>query len=299
MTRITQSMTARLLLSDLQNDAARLSRSQQKIANGKEITVPSDDPFGTSRALQLRSELSEYRQYAVNVRDASAWQNVQDTALRQVGDLTLRARDLLVQGASDTAGPEARNAIANEIDQIINAMKSEANAQYAGRFVLAGAQTTTQPYNQTDDTYAGDSNAIRREIGRGVQVNVAIDGSSVIGTWNGATGTGLIGALRQISADLRAGNTAALGGTDLTTLDAAHDALTNARSVVGALGNRLETAQSRLGELEETTTKLLSETEDADMAKTLVDYSMQQAVYQAALKAGAELIQPSLLDFLR
>jgi flagellin-like hook-associated protein FlgL len=35
------------------------------------------------------------------------------------------------------------------------------------------------------------------------------------------------------------------------------------------------------------------------MAKTLVDYSMQQNVYQAALKAGSQLIQPSLLDFLR
>ena len=299
MTRITQAMTARLLLTDLQSDAARLSRSQQKIANGKEITVPSDDPFGTSRALQLRSELDEYRQYQVNVREADAWQSVADTALREVGDLTLRARDLLVQGASDTAGQDARNALANEIDQIVNAVKSEANAQYAGRFVLAGAQTTTQPYNQTDDTYAGDSNQMRREIGRGVQVNVSIDGGAVIGTWNGTTGTGLIGALRQIAVDLRAGNTAALGGADLTTLDAAHDALVNTRSVVGALGNRLETAAGRLGELEETTTKLLSETEDADMAKTLVDYSMQQAVYQAALKAGAELIQPSLLDFLR
>ena len=119
MTRITQSMTARLLLSDLQNDAERLSRSQQKIADGKEITVPSDDPFGTSRALQLRSDLAEYQQYEVNVREASAWQDVADTALGSIGDLALRARDLTVQGASDTAGPEARNAIANEIDQII------------------------------------------------------------------------------------------------------------------------------------------------------------------------------------
>jgi len=38
--------------------------------------------------------------------------------------------------------------------------------------------------------------------------------------------------------------------------------------------------------------------EDADMAKTLVDFSTQQAVYQAALKSGANLIQPSLMDFL-
>jgi flagellar hook-associated protein 3 FlgL len=44
---------------------------------------------------------------------------------------------------------------------------------------------------------------------------------------------------------------------------------------------------------------LLSETEDADMAKTLVAFSTQQAVYQSALKSGANIVQSSLLDFLR
>ena len=34
------------------------------------------------------------------------------------------------------------------------------------------------------------------------------------------------------------------------------------------------------------------------MAQTIVTYSQQQAVYQAALKAGAQIIQPSLMDFL-
>jgi flagellar hook-associated protein 3 FlgL len=34
------------------------------------------------------------------------------------------------------------------------------------------------------------------------------------------------------------------------------------------------------------------------MAQTMIDFSTQSAVYQAALKAGATLIQPSLMDFL-
>ena len=35
------------------------------------------------------------------------------------------------------------------------------------------------------------------------------------------------------------------------------------------------------------------------MAKTMVDYSMQQSVYQAALHAGANIVQQSLLDWLK
>ena len=71
------------------------------------------------------------------------------------------------------------------------------------------------------------------------------------------------------------------------------------RALNGALENRLEAALSRLGEVEESTLNQLSETEDADIAKTLIEFSSQQAAYQAALKAGASIVQASLMDFLR
>jgi flagellar hook-associated protein 3 FlgL len=294
--RITSSMTSRMVLSDLQDVANRLAKTQQKISSGKDLTVPSDDPFRTNRSLQLRSELEAYKQYETNIGEASAWQSVTDTALSQIGDYALRARDLLVQGASDTMTTDGREALASEIDQLVESVKSEGNTQYAGRFVFAGTSTTTQPYQQgAVDTYAGTSGAINREIGRGVRVQINADASAI-----GDGSSGLIGTLRKIAADLRTpGSTATLGGADLQALDAAHDAIVNARAVSGALSNRLDSAKNRLGALEETTNKLLSENEDADMAQTLVDYSQQQAVYQAALKAGAQLIQPSLLDFLR
>jgi flagellar hook-associated protein 3 FlgL len=68
---------------------------------------------------------------------------------------------------------------------------------------------------------------------------------------------------------------------------------------VGATTNRLDTAATRFDQVEETTRSQLSETEDADMAQVLTDFSMQQSVYQAALKSGANIVQASLLDFLR
>ena len=56
---------------------------------------------------------------------------------------------------------------------------------------------------------------------------------------------------------------------------------------------------ARLAQVEESTTSLLSETEDADIAKAMIDLTTQQSVYKAALQSGQSLIQPSLLDFLR
>jgi flagellar hook-associated protein 3 FlgL len=296
--RITQSMLSTTLLGDLQTITDKLTQTRDKLSSGKEIQKPSDNPYGTSRALQLRADLAANKQYQTNVSDAASWQDATDISLGQIGDLSQRARDLLVQGANDTLGASGRASIATEIDQIIESVKSIGNTQYAGRYLFAGSKTTTAPYTPGGtDAYLGDTATISREIGQGVQVPLNIDGKSAIG--DGTTAGSLLATLRKISTDLKANNSSALQSGDLATLDTALDGLTSTRATVGARTNRLDTALSRLQQIEQTTTGLLSNTEDADMAKTLVDFSQQQAVYQAALKSGAQVIQLSLMDFLR
>jgi flagellar hook-associated protein 3 FlgL len=296
VTRITQSMVSRNLLADLNDVTNRIANTQRKLSSGKELNMPSDDPFAVSRALQLRADVGQYHQYARNVSEADGWQSATDTALAQVGDVALRARELLVQGASEPLGPDGRESIATEIEGLIDSIKTVGNSQYAGRYIFSGSETLTPAYTVGGaDTFGGNAELMRREIGPNTTVELNVVGGNVLGDGT----SGLIGTLRTIVDDLRNGNMAALQGADMTGLETAHDAVTTARATVGAVQNRLETAQNRLAALEESTSRLLSETEDADMAKTLIDFSMQQAVYQSALKSGANIIQPSLMDFLR
>jgi flagellar hook-associated protein 3 FlgL len=98
---------------------------------------------------------------------------------------------------------------------------------------------------------------------------------------------------------LNAGNMSALQTTALTELDGSFTTALNARTTVGAISNRLDTQRTRMSGQELSVTDLLSKTEDADMAKTLITYSQTQTAYQAALQAGAKIIQPTLMDFLR
>ncbi len=70
------------------------------------------------------------------------------------------------------------------------------------------------------------------------------------------------------------------------------------RSTIGARVNRLELQESRLESIQITYTELLSKTEDADIAEVIMQLQLQENVYQAALAAGASIIQPSLMDFL-
>jgi flagellar hook-associated protein 3 FlgL len=288
-------MLTTTLLGDLQNVTSALSKTQSELSSGMRIQKPSDDPFGTSQALGYRADLASNAQYQTNVNDGTAWLNATDTALGDVSSLVLRARDLVVQGANSSTGAGGNADIAAEIDQIIESLKSDGNSQYAGQYIFSGTKTSTAPYTAgADDSYSGDTGTVSRQIGAGVQVPVNVDGASVLGDGS----SGLIATLRQISTDLKSNNIAALGSTDLSALDAANDNVSTIRATVGARADRLTTALSRLQSLQESSTSLLSDTEDADMAQTIVTYSQQQAVYQAALKAGAQIIQPSLMDFL-
>jgi len=301
--RITMLMSSQTMLSDINEGYDRLTRLQQELSSGKAISKPSDDPFGTSRAMGLRGELAGLTQFQSNVDDGTGWLNTSDTALSQMSDVLQRARELLVQGGSDTTDQNARNAIADEIDQLTDSVKQEANVQYAGKYVFSGTATSTPPYQlgAAADRYAGDAGTITRAIGPNVQVPINSDIHSLLGDGQASGDNKLLNTLRDIADNLRGGTPAdadALRGADLQRLDANLDTLNQIRADVGARTNRLAIASSRLSALQSNSTQLLSNTEDADMASTVTTYTTQQAAYNAALRAGANIVQSSLLDFL-
>lgn len=305
-TRITTSMVQRSVLSDLNSLSTKLARTQSKAASGKEITRPSDDPFGATRAMGLRQAMDGNTQYQSNISDAQGWQDSTETALSGINDYIKRAHDLIIQGASDTTDQEARNSIAQEIDQIVNGVKETANATYAGSFLMSGTATDVAPYTQgSDDTYKGDDAGldpavpgVLREIGPGVTMSINTVAREVLGDGQSAGDGKLLDVLRGVADHLRANDGDALKA-DIGLADKNLDTLLTARARNGARSNRLESASSRLDQIQEALTKQLSNTEDADFTKTMIDFNSQSVAYQAALKAGANIVQSSLMDFLR
>jgi flagellar hook-associated protein 3 FlgL len=309
-TRITAGMVQRSILADLNKINDKLAQTQAKAASGKEITKPSDDPFGAARAMALRQEQSANAQHQRNVQDARGWQDTTETALSSMTDAIQRARDLVTQGSTDSADQTSRDAIASELEQLLAGIKQDANATYNGAYVFGGTKTDSAPYADADDAYHGDragavpalagdpATGIVRQIGPGVSVSINIVGSDLLG--DGTSGDGkLISTLRDTIAHLKSGDGAALRDTDLKALDGQVDSLLAVRARNGAQSNRLDSALTRLQQVSEVTNKQLSDTEDADIAKTLIDLNSQSAAYSAALRSGATIVQTSLMDFLR
>ncbi len=87
-------------------------------------------------------------------------------------------------------------------------------------------------------------------------------------------------------------------GVSIGTIDAHLENVLAVRAEVGSKINRLELVQKRLENAEISLTKLLSSTQDVDMAETIMDLKNQENVYNASLAGGARIIQPTLVDFL-
>ncbi|MCL1821067.1 MAG: flagellar hook-associated protein FlgL [Oscillospiraceae bacterium] len=68
---------------------------------------------------------------------------------------------------------------------------------------------------------------------------------------------------------------------------------------LGGRQNRLDLMLDRYSQDDINYTQMKSDVEDLDQAKAIMEFSMSEAVYRAALSVGAKIIQPTLVDFLR
>jgi flagellar hook-associated protein 3 FlgL len=305
--RITQSMMTDRLLANLGDSQERLARASQEMSTQRKLLKPSDDPVGAQLAVLTRGDLDANTQYSSNVSQAQGWMSTAGSSLDEITDLLHRANDLTVQGANGTNDSEARNNLAAEIDQIVAAVKQAGNTNYAGVYLFAGTKTTTPPYDlasvPANDTYNGDNGTVARTIGPGVsvQINTLVNSGTPPLLGSGGGDGGLIDTLRNISAHLKSSDpaeVAKLGTSDLTALQTNLATIGKAQATLGATENRLTAAENRLASTKAASTTLLSDTEDVDAATAYLNLSTTQSVYEAALKAGATIIQPSLLDFL-
>jgi flagellar hook-associated protein 3 FlgL len=290
-------------LNDVNAALAKLERSSEELSSGRTILQPSDNPYGASHAIDLQSQLDGLTSYTANVQDGISWTNTASGAMANMSSVVQRVRELLVQASNATYNQGDLNSVATEVSQLTETIKQDANTQYAGQYVFAGTLTTAAPYKAgPEDAYQGNGEAISRSIGPGgASITVNTNISSLLGNGAGSGDGKLLETLRTISEHLTGGTAedrAALNSTDLKAIDASMETLTQLQATAGSVTNQLHVASTRIEDLQSSITKTLSDTQDADFAKTTMAYSNEQAAYQAALRAGANIVQESLLNFL-
>ena len=301
--RITNNMLTNNMINYIGDGLGRMNKLQYKMATGKKISVPSDDPIIAARALKLRTDVAEIDQYKRNVNDAKSWMELTDDAFSKVGDIMQRTRELTVQGANGTNTVSDTMNIAAEIRQLKAQLVQLGNTKYSGRYIFSGYSTDQALLNE-DGTFAIDvagTENIKYEIGIGDDIIVNNPGGAIFNDGGdavtGATGT-LMNDFDDLINALDNGNTSAVRDM-LTQIDSRMDNILKVRADLGAKVNRLDLTMNRLESDNLNFTELMSKNEDADMAEVIIQLKNEENVYNASLAAGARIIQPSLLDFLR
>jgi flagellin-like hook-associated protein FlgL len=82
-------------------------------------------------------------------------------------------------------------------------------------------------------------------------------------------------------------------------LSAALDQISSSRSVLGARLNSAQAANDAATVMRDSNTAQRSNIEDADTLAAYSDFARYQQAFQAALQSAAQVIQPTLLDFIK
>jgi flagellar hook-associated protein 3 FlgL len=297
--RTTQNIIVNSTVNSLHRNAGSVQRLQFQQATGKRINTPSDDPLGARRALKFQNEDRRYEQFKRNLENTASSLNEATVVLNEVVDQLMKAHDIAIRANNDVLNDEQRGEIANEIDQMLEAVLRISNTNREGEFIFSGTDKDTQPFEAIRDEkgeiigieFKGNNEEREINIGLGEQVAKNIGGGITFQN----PGGDVFESLKNLRDNLRSGESLMMDIGDI------RKALNFSLDQVTELNTRfqvLELARERLESSQTINRNLLSLTEDADLAQLLVDLTNHQNILQASLAVGGRIIPPTLLQFI-
>ncbi len=296
--RVTNSIIYDTIKLRLGNITEGLNKANTTVATGKRILKLSDDPVGLTQGLNIKSAVSSIEQMGRNITLGKSWLAASESAMSQVQDVISEAKALCIQMANSTVGASERRSAAETVQNLLEEIVSLANTEVNGRYIFAGFETDTAPFNLESDnsvTYHGDNNTFTVKIGKDATVQVGSDGQAVFGT------SGQPDDLFRVFNDLKT----ALENDDISgiqagmgELDSRFDHVASKVSDIGSKMVRMEMRENILQDLNITNTERLSKIEDADITQAILDLRAKEVAYQAALSSASKVLQMSLLNYM-
>lgn len=301
--RISTNFVSNQIIENLNVDLARLTNLNTQVSTGRRIQQPSDDPLGAQRVTSVGEALSRLTQHQRNATYVTNWLGTTESALSGVNDALRQANSLAVRGANDATLTQTElDALASEVNGILENVFQLSNTTLEGRYVFSGYQTATSSYQAvmgggeiTAVNYQGDAGVDQVEIDQGQTVNKNLPGSAV---FQPAAGLDVFATLIALRDDLRAGNQAAVAAA-IGTTEAARQQVADQISIIGNKTNQLESVGETLAAKKIGLVNLESQLADVDMPTAIVELQTAENIYTAALESSARIMNQSrLMDFL-
>ena len=239
------------------------AKTSEKLASGYRINRAGDDAAGLSISEKMRYQIKGLNKASTNAQDGISAIQTAEGALNEVHSILQRMNELATQAANDTNTTIDRNSIKAEIEQLVSEIDR--------------VQSTTQ-FN-TQNLLNGDFTNKNLQVG-------ALSGQKItlhISNMN-ASSLGVSAASVKVTSFASA-------GTAMKNIQSAIATVSEQRSALGAIQNRLEHTIANLDNVAENTQAAESRIRDTDMAEEMVEYSKNQILAQAGQSMLAQANQ--------
>ena len=258
-----QSLVAQRSLSE---NTSSLNTSMQRLSTGFRINRAADDAAGLSISETLRSQYRGADVAKTNAQDAINLLQTAEGDLSVVQDNLQRVRELTVQAANDTNSSSERVAIQGEIQARMDEIQRLSDgSQFNGKKLLDGTAGTL--------TFQIGANSSSEN-----QVQASVFGDA------DATALGITMDVDELS-------TAAKAATFLNHVDSAIANVSERRSDIGSMQNRLESTIESLTITSENLKASESRIRDVDVAKESASMMKSQILQQASVSILAQANQ--------
>ncbi|HNV87917.1 MAG TPA: flagellar hook-associated protein FlgL [Methylotenera sp.] len=289
-------------ISSLQADQTKL---QQQISTGKRITLPSDDPIASTRALEISHAQGVNASFASGRQTAQLKLNTLESSLASITSLLVSTQSTLVGAGNGSLSDLQRGFIATELNGSLEELINLANTQdSSGDFIYAGFKTDTKPFiaNASGASYAGDSNQQLIQVDAQRLMAANISGDNVFQAGGNDVFTTLSNLVTLLNTPITNAATQAAFSSGLATaisnLQGSVDNVLNVRAAIGSKLNELDALDTAGADRALQYSKSLSELEDLDYASALSDLAKQQTIMEAAQKSFVETTKLSLFQFI-
>ncbi len=267
------SMNAQKSLSQSQD---MLQGSMSKLSSGLRITRASDDAAGLGVSANLTAQVKSYSQAQRNASDGLSVVQTAEASLNETSNILTRLRELTMQSSSDGISNTERGYIQEESDALIGELdRIDATTEFNGQTIFgAGAPLTFQVGIRAtnNDFITLDTTAMN------------VDSASL------GDGTNTIADLATGGAiDLE--TSAAQSRTALSVIDAAISGVSDFRSQLGAVANRLTSVSATIATSAESAAAANSRIRDVDVAEESANMAKANILQQAGVSVLAQANQ--------
>ena len=180
--RISDNSNFGVVRDSMTRSRSRLENLQTQNATLKKLNKPSDDPVGSAKVLEVRTDKVNNEQFQSNAKLAQSFLENTDSALEDLSEIVVRAKEIAIgQSSAASSTPETRVGVAEEVNQLFQRAVGTANRRIGDRYLFGGFKNTTLPVD-VEGNYKGDSGEMMLEIGREVYIGMNVPGHQVFNT---------------------------------------------------------------------------------------------------------------------